>query len=131
MTLRNEGAVDDVFRLRVNGTNQDWVRLLGDHQIFVPTGKARPVVVAVVAPEDAPEGDIVDLIVTAASEAEPTVQGQTRVVATVDTVRDHPDESRFLTDVEKQLSKDKESPPLALPLVAAAWAVVAVAARRR
>lgn len=130
LTLRNEGAVDDVFTLRVNGTNVEWARLLGDHSIFVPTGKARSVVVAVQAPDDAPDGDIVDLIVTAASEAEPTVQGNIRVVATVDTIREHPDESRFLTDVEKQLSTDKKSPGVHWVVLLAGIGLLATRSRR-
>lgn len=129
MTLTNEGAVDDVFNLRVNGTNQDWATLLGDDTVFVPTGASRPVVVAVTPPKDALDGDVVDLIITAASEAEPTVQGNIRAVAVVDALIDRADESKYVTDVAKELTKDKDSP--GLPLVGLLAALAAIVARRR
>lgn len=121
LTLRNDGAVDDTFSLRINGTNPEWAQILGDPRIFVPTGSQRPVVVAVRPPQDAPQGDVVDLIVTAASHAEPTIQGNIRVLAVIDTLLEHPDESHLVADIDKSLRKGKQSPgPLVLlPLVLA------------
>ncbi len=127
LTLSNEGAVDDVFALKVNGTNLDWVRILGDQKIFVPTGSERQVVVAVSPPTDAPQGDIVDLIVSAVSISEPSVQGNIRVVAVVDNTLDHPDESYLIQDVEKQLTSKKKSP--GLPIVLVGMALLALARR--
>lgn len=129
LTLTNTGALDDVFDLRVNGTNADWARLLGDQRVFVGTGNDRTVVVAVSPPADAPQGDVIDLIVTAASASDETVQGNVRVVALVDDLVDHPDESHLVRDVEKELSKKKTSPGIGwiLPLAPLAW----LALRRR
>lgn len=130
LTLQNEGAIDDVFELRVNGTNPDWVRVLGDRRVFVGTGDHRNVVVAVSPPSDAPDGAVVDLVVTAASVAEPTVQGNIRVVATVDDLVDRTDESFLIQDVEKRLT-DKKSPGPATPLLLLALALLATGLRRR
>lgn len=125
LTLQNDGAIDDVFELRVNGTNQDWVRVLGDRRVFVGTGDHRNVVVAVSPPKDAPDGAVVDLVVTAASVAEPTVQGNIRVAATVDALVDRTDESGLIQDAESRLT-DKKSPSVAAPLVLLGIALLAL-----
>lgn len=128
LTLSNDGAVDDILSLRVNGTNQGWARFLGDTTVFVPTGASRPVVLAISPPTTALDGDVVDLIVTAASDAEPTVQTQIRVVGIVDDLLDRPDESALTGEIESRLTKDKDSP--GLPLLLVLGALVALVRRR-
>ncbi len=128
LTVTNSGAVDDSFSLRANGTNEAWARVLGDQEILVPTGTSRPVVVAVSPPEGAPNGDIIDLIVTAASKAEPSLQGNIRVVAVVDDVLDHPDESALVQGLDEDLATPKNAP--GLPLLAV-LATIAISLRRR
>ncbi len=131
LTLTNDGAVDDVFSLRVNGTNAAWARVLGDQEIFVPTGSSRPVVIAVAAPGDAPHLDVADLVVTAASKAEPTIQGHSRVVALVDDVLDYPDEAHLISDLEKGLKSEKKSPGAPVALLLASLTGLVAALRRR
>ncbi len=129
LTLANEGAIDDVFELRVNGTNQEWARVLGDTRIFVGTGNERHVVVAVTPPTDAPDGAVTDLVVTVASVAEPTVQGNVRVEATVDSLVDRTDEGFLVQDAEGRLTS-KESPGPAVGLLLAGLAAAALRRRR-
>ena len=130
LTLTNSGAVDDVFTLRVNGTNQEWAQLIGDTEVFIPTGASRPVVVAVSPPGAALDGDVADLIVTAASAAEPTITGQARVVAIVDDLLDRDDEGHLVEGLAKELSTDKQSPGPALPLLALALLALVRRAQR-
>lgn len=130
LTLTNSGAVDDVFTLRVNGTNQEWAQLLGDTEVFVATGASRPVIVAVSAPSGALDGDIVDLIVTAASAAEPTISGQARVVAVVDDLLDRDDESHLIDGLKSDLTKDKQSPGPGLALLMVGLLALARRAKR-
>lgn len=124
LTLHNDGAVDDIFSLRVNGTNQDWARFLGDTTIFVPTGGSRAIVVAISPPTSALDGDVIDLIVTAASDAEPTVQTQTRIVGIVDDLIDRPDETHLTRDIERNLTDDKDSPGVSVALLLAGLAAI-------
>ncbi len=131
LTLTNDGAVDDVFALRVNGTNGAWARVLGDKEIFVPTGASRPVVVAVSAPKDAPHLDVADLIVTAASKAEPTILGNIRVVALVDDVLDHPDESHLVAGIDDELASKKKSPGAPVMVLTLALAGIVALMRKQ
>ncbi len=131
LTLSNDGAVDDVFEIRVNGTNQEWVRVLGDQRIFVGTGNERHVVIAVSPPADAPDGAVMDLVVTVASVAEPTVQGNVRVVATVDALVDRTDEAFLIQDAESRLKEQRKSPGLGGIMVLLVMANMVAAVRRR
>ncbi len=124
LTLRNDGAVDDVFSLRVNGTNQGWARILGDQSVFVATGAERRVVVAVSPDPDAADGLEADLIVTAISDAEPTVQDNIRIIAIVDDVLDHRDEAHLLQEIDNALTSEKKSPgAFIVPALLVAWLI--------
>ncbi len=131
LTLQNEGAIDDVFEIRVNGTNQAWARVLGDQRIFVGTGNERHVVVAISPPMDAPDGAVVDLVVTVASLAEPTVQGNIRVVATVDDLVDRTDEGFLVQDAESRLHENKKSPGTGTIVMIALLGAIACTRRRQ
>ncbi len=130
LTLTNDGAIDDTFTLRVNGTNAPWARILGETEIFVPTGSSRPLVVAVQAPTDAPHLDVADLIVTAASKAEPTIQGHLRVVAIVDTSLEHDDDRELVEALELELASPQEAPGATMLVTVLAVAALAAAKRR-
>mgnify|MGYP000695863052 CR=1 FL=1 len=112
------------------GPNAHVVGATLERQVFVATGASRPVVVAVTPPSGALDGDVVDLIVTAASAAEPTISGQARIVAVIDDLLDREDEGHLVDTLQKELSDDKKSPGPALPLLGVALLALARRAKR-
>lgn len=114
------------FRLAVTGQNSAWALLPEDSFVLPPESNATFSVI-VRAPAEALDGERADLILQAYPRDEPSLRGLVRLVVDVDTDADHPDEA----PLAKELTKGKDAPGPALPLLAAALAGLAVRRRRR
>jgi len=125
--LRNEGGLEDTFRLALVGSNQAWGRIVGPEKVAVAAGEESLVTVAVTVPPDAVHGDRADLVLEAAGSHSIDARALLRLVAKVDTETDLPDEAEAVLAVEAAHAKDTPGPALAL----AALAILGLAARRR
>ncbi len=103
VTLHNDGAIEDNFQLSLDGTHTPWARLVGDNPVTVPAGKRTTLLVAVAAPRDATDQDIIDLVLTATGTRDPNALAAVRLLTFVDTLNDHPDASDYVMNREAQL----------------------------
>jgi hypothetical protein len=114
------------FRLAVSGSNVNWSVLPEDSFVLPPETNATFALV-VRAPADALDGDRADLILQAYPRDEPSLRGLIRLLVEVDTDVDHVDEA----PLANKLTKSKDSPGLAVPLLAAGLVCLALARRRK
>jgi hypothetical protein len=130
LALMNHGTTDATYTLEVSGSSLPWARVLGDRRITVPAGESRPLGIAVTAPSNAADGDVADLVLAAIDANDPSARTLARLLTTVDTEAEHPDDSSKVPGLDAQLSS-KESPGI-LPLaLLGTLALAALATRRR
>lgn len=128
VALQNLGALEDAFRIGYAGSNEAWVTLLSNGAVTLAAGEDAEVRLAVSAPEDADDDARADIILEAQSASDPNTRALLRILTTVDTDEDHPDESD-LAGLGKDDGKDTSGPALAAIL--ALLATIAVARPRR
>jgi hypothetical protein len=130
LALMNHGTTDATYNLEVSGSSLPWARILGDRRITVPAGESRPLGIAVTAPANAADGDVADLVLAAIDANDPSARTLARLLTTVDTDGEHPDDSAKVPGLDAQLSQ-KESPGAAPLAGLAVLALAALALRRR
>ncbi|MFA5944863.1 MAG: FixG Ig-like domain-containing protein [Candidatus Thermoplasmatota archaeon] len=130
LSLMNHGATDATYDLEVSGSNLPWARILGDRRITVPAGETRPLGIAIIAPAAAADGDVADLVLTAVDTSDPSARTLARLLTTVDTEAEHPDDTARVPGLDAQLSQ-KDSPGAAPLAALAVLALAAIAVRRR
>lgn len=130
LELMNHGTESATYDLEVTGTNMHWAQILGDRRVTIPAGSSRALGVAVTAPDKAVDGDAADLVLAAIDTRDPAARTLARLLTTVDTEAEHPDDSASVPGLEQRLSK-KDTPSAGLPLATAALAALAVAFARR
>lgn len=123
-----EGAAS--YDLEVSGIGASWAQIVGDRRITVPGGSSRALGVAVTAPAGAADGEASDLVFAAIDTRDPSARTLARLLTTVDTEAEHPDDSAMVPGLQDQLSA-KDAPSLGAPLAALALAFLALALRRR
>lgn len=128
--LMNHGTEDSTYDLEVSGSRLPWTRILGERRVTVPAGETRQLGIAVTAPSNAADGDVADLVLAAIDASDPSARTLARLLTTVDTEAEHPDDSAKVPGLDAALSeKDTPTPP---PLAALAiLALAALTVRRR
>ncbi|MGB1586686.1 MAG: hypothetical protein ACPHID_06545 [Thermoplasmatota archaeon] len=116
--LTFEGAGEATFEATLTGRNGDWGRIIGD-TVFTADG-GRTLAVAVTAPEDARDGEQADLTLTIANRDNAAIQAGIGMLTTVTSSTDIPDESDYESELNGELTDDKESPGLPVALLVAA-----------
>lgn len=124
VTLRNNGPVEDAFRLDLAGSNMAWAQIVEGNAVTIGSGGSGTLTVAVTAPRDAVDEDRADLILQAQSAGDPNTRALVRLLTTVDVDAEHPDESALAGLRGLQ----EESP---LPVVALLTALAATLLARR
>ncbi|MEA3166157.1 MAG: hypothetical protein QOJ26_1026 [Thermoplasmata archaeon] len=130
LSLMNHGANDATYNLEVSGSSLPWARILGERRDTVPAGQSRPLGIAVTAPAGATDGEVADLVLAAIDANDPTARTLARLLTTVDTDAEHPDDTARVPGLADQLTT-KDSPGLAPLAGLAVLGLVAVARRRR
>ncbi|HUR26271.1 MAG TPA: hypothetical protein VM327_09695 [Candidatus Thermoplasmatota archaeon] len=130
LTLMNHGNGTASYDLSLSGTNLAWAVILGDTTVQVEAGTSRPLGIAVTVPPGTPDGEVADLVLTAADAKDPSVRTLVRLVATVDTEVDQQDDTARVPGLADSLT-GKDSPAPAATLALLALAVGALAMRRR
>jgi hypothetical protein len=130
LKLMNHGATDASYDLEVSGAQASWSRILGDRRVSIPAGSERQLGVAVIAPPTAADGDQADLVLSAVDAKDPSARTLARLLTTVDTDAEHPDDSALVPGLDQQLHA-KKSPTLEPAVLALAVAALALALRRR
>jgi hypothetical protein len=130
LRLMNHGASDASYDLSLDGANLGWASILGDRRVSVPAGQERMLGIAVTAPSSAHDADASDLVLTAVDAKDPTARTLARLLTTVDTDAEHPDDASKVPGLDAQLHS-KGSPGLEPLALAAALVALAFAARRR
>jgi hypothetical protein len=96
LTLMNRGPKESLVDLQMTGTHLDWARLLPLGQLRIPAGANRTVQVSVKAPATATENIAdrgADLLLSATGADDLNERALARLVATIDTKVQHPDEA--------------------------------------
>lgn len=130
LRLMNHGDTDASYDLELDGANLGWASILGERRVSIPAGEERTLGVAVTAPGGAPDGAVSDLVLAAVDTRDPTARTLARLLTTVDTEAEHPDDSSRVPGLSEQLSA-KDSPSPGLAAVALAVVALALALRRR
>lgn len=130
LALMNHGTRDATYDLELSGSSLAWAQILGERRVSVPAGETRQLGIAVTAPAGAGDGEVADLVLAAIDAADPSARTLARLLTTVDTEAEHPDDSARVPGLQEQLSA-KQSPGLPLAALLAALAVLGVALRRR
>lgn len=130
LEAHNLGDQASTFQLELTGSRVEWARVLGDLRFGLGGGGSRTLAVAVTPPMEAGDGDIVDITLHAVSSADSNVRSLVRLLATVDTDADHPDQSAEVDAISNSL-QGKESPGLSSVLLLGALALGAAGQRRR
>lgn len=130
LQLMNHGTEAATFDVSLTGPHVEWADVLGDARVTLAAGESRPLAIAVAAPASARQGDMADLVVTAANVADPTQRTLARLVVLVDETSDHPDDASRVAALDGQLSA-KNVPAIPLAWAALALAVLVAARRRR
>lgn len=125
---QNLGTKAATFDLELTGVNTQWANILGDGRITIPAGSIRELAVAVAVPADAHNADLADITLHAVKSDDENVRSLIRLLATVDTTVDHPDEADQAAGLDASLT-GKEAP--GLPLALLALALLALVGRRR
>lgn len=112
----NLGTKAASFNLELTGLNTPWASILGANRITIPAGSIRELAVAVNVPSSANNGDLADVTLHAVKTDDANVRSLIRLLATVDSTQEHPDESAQVDGIHKSLS-NKESPGLPLTLL--------------
>jgi hypothetical protein len=129
LRLMNHGEADASYDVELEGGNLGWARLLGERRVGIPAGQERTLAVAVTAPASAADGDVSDLVLAAVDARDPTARTLARLLTTVDTDAEHPDDTSRVPGLEDRL-RPKGAPGPGLALLAAALAALALARRR-
>lgn len=130
LELMNHGDGTASYDLELTGPNQQWAQILGDRRVTIQGGASRSLGVAVTVPPKAFDGDAADLVLAAVDTRDPAARTLARLVATVDTEAEHPDDAALVPGLESRLSK-KDTPAPGLPLTVLALAALALAFSRR
>ncbi len=120
---RDQGAT---YKLSLSGARSEWASVVGSGRLkMTPEGTAS-IQVAVQVPGDARDGDLVDLVLSAEDQQDPTIRGLIRLFVEVDTEAEHDDDGAApAADVVK------DAPGLSVAtLVVLAGALVALRRRR-
>jgi hypothetical protein len=130
LELMNHGPEAASYDLEITGAAASWAQILGDRRVTLEAGSARPLGVAVTAPASAADGEQADLVLAAVDTRDPSARTLARLLTTVDTDAEHPDDSARVPGLASQLS-GKEAP--GVPALAALLGLAALAAafRRR
>jgi hypothetical protein len=128
--LMNHGSQDATYNLEVSGSSLAWARILGERRVTVPAGETRQLGIAVTAPPGAADGDVADLVLAAIDASDPSARTLARLLTTVDTEAEHPDDAAKVPGLNAALTEKKSPgvPPLA---ALAILALAALAVRRR
>jgi hypothetical protein len=126
--LMNHGSTAS-YDLELSGDGSAWAQIVGDRRVTVESGKTRPLGIAVTAPADAVDGAVADLVLTAVDSSDPSARTLARLVVTVDTDAEHPDDSALVPGLAKQLT-GKDAPGVGAGLLVLAFAALAVLRRR-
>ena len=116
------------FRLEVSGLNTEWARVIGGTQVRLEPGNPSTITVAVEAPEGATAGTVADLTLHAVKADDANVRSLIRLLATVETAEDLPDEAPQAEEIAKQAQKSTPALPVLLGLLV--FALVAVRRRK-
>lgn len=130
LELMNHGKEAASYDLEVSGMGSSWTQIIGDRRVTVPAGESRALGIAVTAPGGAADGEASDVVFAAIDTRDPSARTLARLLTTVDTDAEHPDDSALVPTLQDQLSA-KDAPALAAPLAGLALVVLALAARRR
>jgi hypothetical protein len=120
---------DATFDLTLSGSDPTAARVLGPTTVKIPGGATRDLAVAVRAPADGADTQIVDIALHATLRGDADVHSLIRLLAEIDTDVDHADEAGAAESADKEL----EERPAAWPAAAlfAAVLVAAAVSRRR
>jgi NPCBM-associated, NEW3 domain of alpha-galactosidase len=131
LTLANNGLDPITVDLELTGTHLAWTTLLTPKlaQVDLDGGSSTTVQVAVRVPTDADKGDTADLVLSATSADDLNVRSLARLYATVDTVKQWPDDAATVALIEG-LNAHKKSPGIEVPLLVLGLAALALARRR-
>jgi hypothetical protein len=130
LELMNHGKDAATYDLEVTGAASSWARVLGDRRVTLPAGTTRPLGIAVIAPASAADGEQADLVLSAVDVKDPAARTLARLLTTVDTDAEHPDDSAMVPGLSNELTA-KKSPGVPVEATLAALAAVALALRRR
>lgn len=126
VALNNNGPLEDAFKIDLAGSNIEWAQVLTGNTMTISAGDQATVNVAVQAPDGTPDGERADLILEAASATDPNTRALLRLLTTVDTTEDHPDDS----EAAEGIAPPAEDTP-GLPLIAGVLVLAAAAMVRR
>jgi hypothetical protein len=117
--VENSGSGNGNYELSLTGEPIEWAELLGATEISVPGKDIRRVAVAIHAPADATDGAQADITLHAVSSKDPNTRSLVRVLATVDSAADLPDQAARASELAGEL---QEEAPFAfiLPILAIA-----------
>jgi hypothetical protein len=117
--VENTGSGNGNYELSLTGEPIEWAELLGATEISVPGKDIRRVAVAIHAPADATDGAQADITLHAVSSKDPNTRSLVRVLATVDSAADLPDQAARASELAGEL---QEEAPFAfiLPILAIA-----------
>ena len=121
VAVHNADAAAHDFAATILGSNRDWASVLGSDEFSIDADGSRSVTVVVAVPEDALDGDVADLVIEVASQEDVAVRALLRMVTTVDTDEEHPDDALQAADAAAQAAKDTPAP-------AVAWTALALLA---
>lgn len=127
LSVANDGNVDILLGFNITGPNSHWAQLPGGGDITVPAHDTARADLMVKVPADAKEGDVADIVLQAFDQANETSRGLARLLVTVVTSEQVPDDA----DEEVQGEAPKKSPGPAALVVLAGLGLVAVLRRRR
>ncbi len=128
VTVENLSPRSETYVARLVGSNEAWGSILGSTRISMAGNGSARLSIAVTAPEDAADGDRADLLLEVASTRDLDGRGLIRLVTTVDTDAEHPDEATTAKDLNHV--PNKKSPGAPLEAVLVACAALAVLRRR-
>lgn len=111
LALNNSGVANERFNIRVRSLNSEWVSMLTESPIQVPSNGEAKVEFVVTAPADAWHGQISGPLIEVVSQQNPWSQASQRVYVEVDHDNDHPDMSHLLGD--GRIQQDEQATPLA------------------
>ncbi|HEX2066741.1 MAG TPA: hypothetical protein VHI93_08010, partial [Candidatus Thermoplasmatota archaeon] len=125
-TLANDGAAG-AFDLELTGSHVAWANIVTGERIRLGEGQSAPIQVAVRVSPEADTGDRADLVLAATSAADLNVRSLARLLVTVDTSAEYPDEAPLLEGGEPA----RKTPALPAAAAVALLAALAALARRR
>lgn len=129
LTLQNDGEAG-TFNLELTGIHLPWARIVAPgEQVRLDSGESVAVRVAVQVPTSADKGDTADLVLAATLASDLNVRSLARLFATVDTLKEYPDEVSLVAPAAEAAPRSTPAPG-ALLLAPCLVALAALLRRR-